>query len=173
MALITLAEAKAHLNITSSATDAEVQSFVTVACELVQGYADRTWDIGSAVESFDGGGDTILLRQSPITSITSVVVDGTTLAAANYDSDLANGIIRTITPTTEGVANVVVTYAVGDASPPALAKHAALETVRHLWATQRGTVARNPMNGDEYIPGLAFSLPRRVMELLDPIRNVG
>ena len=173
MALITLAEAKSHLNITSSATDTELQFFVDVACDLVQGYADRTWDVGSVTETSDGGTDTILLRCSPITAITSVSVDGSTLAASAYDADLANGIIRTVTPTTVGTANVSVVYAVGDATPPNLAKHAAKETVRHLWATQRGTTIRNAMNGDDYTPGTGFSLPRRVMELLDPIRNVG
>ena len=172
MALITLADAKTHLSITTEATDAELQSFVDVACALVQGYADRAWDVGTVTETFDGGGTVFLLRQTPITALTSVTVSGTLLAATGYQADLSKGIITCYAETLEGTGNVSIVYAVGGTAP-ALAQHAAKETVRHLWQTQRGNAVRNAVSGDEYIPGLGFSLPHRVMELLDPIRNVG
>lgn len=179
MALITRTQAKVHLNIPAGTTtfDDELDLFLTVACDLVQGYADRTWDVTTVTETADGGGCVFLLRQSPITSLTSVTVTkggtSTVLPATAYEFSASTGILRTLTETTEGNGNVSIVYAVGDASPPALAVHAALETMRHLWQTQRGSMgARNPLNGDDYTPGLGFSLPRRVMELLDPIRNV-
>jgi hypothetical protein len=172
MALVTLTETKTHLNITTTTNDVELQDFIDVACALVQGYADRTWDVGSVTETADGGGAVFLLRQSPVTSVTSVTVTGVLLASTAYEVDEANGIIRMYDYTTAGAGNVSIVYVVGG-SVPALARHAALETVRHLWQTQRGSMgARNPLGGDEYVPGTAFSLPRRVMELLDPIRNV-
>lgn len=172
MALITLAQAKTHLNITSSATDPELQSFVAVACALVQGYADRSWDVATVTQAFDGGGQDFVLHSSPITAVTTVAIDGATAAATSYTVDTDSGIVRTDWRTAPGRANVTVTYNVGSATVPALAQHAALETVRHLWATQRGTTMRNVMPGEEYVVGTGFSLPRRVMELLDPIRNV-
>jgi len=147
-----------------------------VACALVQGDADRTWDATTITETADGGGSVFLLRQTPITAVTSVTVTTLTgsmvLAATSYEVDEQAGVIRTITPTYAGTGNVAIVYTVGAAVPP-LAHHAALETTRHLWQTQRGSMgARNPLGGDEYTPGTSFSLPRRVMELLDPIRNV-
>lgn len=179
MALITRTQAKTHLNIPSATTtfDDELDMFITVACDLVQGYADRTWDVGSVTETADGGGRVFLLRQSPITALTSVTVSSggtsTVLPATAYEFSASTGILRCWQDTVEGTGNVSIVYAVGDASPPALAVHAALETMRHLWQTQRGSMgARNPLNGDDYVAGMGFSLPRRVMELLDPLRNV-
>lgn len=174
MALITLAEAKTHLNLSAStASDTELNAMILVACELVQAYADRTWDVGSVTQTFDGGGDTFLLAQSPITSVTSVTVSGTALAATAYSASLSAGIVWTDVPTTCDRQNVVIVYAVGAASPPTLAKQGALETVRHLWQTQRGTTVRQPLVGDEYPTGEGYSLPRRVQELLDPLRAIG
>lgn len=172
MALITLAEAKTHLNLSSStASDTELQVFVDVACELVQAYADRTWDVGSATQTFDGGGDTFLLASSPITAITSVTVDGT--ATTNYTASLTAGVVWTTVCTREARQNVVIVYAVGAATPPKAAAQAARETLRHLWQTQRGTTVRQPLIGDEYPSGDGYSLPRRAMELLDKLRAVG
>lgn len=172
MALITLAEAKTHLNMSASTgSDTELQDMIDVACELVQAYADRTWDVGSVTQTFDGGGDTFLLSSSPITAITTVTVSGT--ATTNYTASLSAGIVWTKFATPCDRQNVVIVYAVGDASPPELARQGALETVRHLWQTQRGTTVRQPLVGDEYPTGEGYSLPRRVMELLDPLRAIG
>ena len=54
---------------------------------------------------------------------------------------------------------------------PDLAQHAVLETVRHLWETQRGTTAtRAALVGDDYgRASTTYSLPSRVVELIDCI----
>ena len=189
MALTTLADVKTHLNIPSGTTtyDTELQAFIDTACALVQAYCDKTWDSATVVEHFDGGGvglgarvtggQVFVLRQSPIVSLTSITVadaNGTTatLASTAYQFDQDHGIIRTWQRTLQGTANVTVTYVVGGTAP-ALAVHAAKETVRHLWMTQRGGMGgRNPLSGEDYTMGVSFSLPRRVMELLDPLRSV-
>lgn len=148
-------------------------TFVDVASALVEGYADKVFTLTTSSQLFDGGTDTFLLRQSPVTAVTSVTTDGTALASDGFDADIQNGIVRTVAVQAEGTANVSIAYTAGSATIPALAQHACLETVRHLWATQRGSMGgRNPLNGDDYVAGMSFSLPRRVMELLDPIRNV-
>lgn len=170
-----MAQAKVHLNIPTATTsfDTEVTTFVDVASALVEGYADRVFSLNTSSQLFNGGTDTFILRQSPVTTVTAVVTDGTTLDSSAYDVDIANGIVRTVTAQATGTANVSVSYTAGSATIPALAQHATLETVRHLWQTQRGSMgARNPLNGDDYVAGMGFSLPRRVMELLDPLRNV-
>lgn len=170
-----MAQAKVHLNIPTATTsfDTEVTTFVDVASALVEGYADRVFSLNTSSQLFNGGTDTFILRQSPVTTVTAVVTDGTTLDSSAYDVDIANGIVRTVTAQPVGTANVSVSYTAGSATIPALAQHATLETVRHLWQTQRGSMgARNPLNGDDYVAGMGFSLPRRVMELLDPLRNV-
>lgn len=170
MALIDLDDAKAHLNITSTSNDTELQSMIDVACELVQSYADRTWDVASVTQVFDGGTDTFLLSKSPITGITSVTVGG--IETTDYTASLTSGIVWLKSPAAAVRQSVEVVYAVGAATPPELARQGALETVRHLWGTQRGTVVRQQLSGDEYPTGEGYSLPRRVMELLDPLRAV-
>jgi len=175
MALASLAEAKTHLNIPAATWtfDTELGVFLDVASALVEGYADRVFAVTTSSQLFNGGGDTFLMQVSPLASVTSVSVDGTAIAADSYEVDLQHGIVRTAFDTTEGTANVSIAYTAGG-TVPALAKHATLETVRHLWQTQRGSMGqRNPLNGDDYTAGMSFSLPRRVMELLDPLRNVG
>lgn len=174
MALVTVSEAKTHLNISVSTFDTELGTFVDVASALVEGYLDRPVALTTASQVFDGGTDVFVLNQSPVTGVTSVTVDGTALATSAYTVDLANGIVRTYAEMRDDYRNVSVAYTAGSATVPALAKHATLETVRHLWETQRGAGrGRPPMNGDDYTAGMSFSLPRRVMELLDPLRNVG
>lgn len=175
MGLVSVSEAKTHLNIPAATTtfDTELGTFVDVASALVEGYADRVFALTTASQLFDGGGSVFLLTVSPITAVTGVTVDGTALAAGDFDTDIAKGIVKTVSPTREGTANVSIGYTAGSGTIPALAKHATLETVRHLWQTQRGSMGqRNPLNGDDYTAGMSFSMPRRVMELLDPLRNV-
>lgn len=171
MAIIDLDDAKAHLNITSTSNDTELQTMVDRACALVQAHADRLWDVQSVTQTFDGGTDTFLLSKSPITAITSVTVGGT--ATTNYTASLPSGIVWLgfCAPATR--QSVVIVYAVGDAAPSELVKGGALETLRHLWATQRGTVVRQPMSGDEYPTGEGYSLPRRVIEMLESERAIG
>lgn len=172
---MTLAQAKAHLNIPSGVTtdDAELTTLLDVASGLVEGDADRVFALTTASQLFDGGTDVFVLRVSPLASVTGVTVDGIAVAATAYDVDLQNGIVRTATTTRADTANVSIGYTAGSGTIPALAQHATLEALRHLWETQRGTGrARNARNGDAYTAGTSFSLPRRVKELLDPIRNV-
>lgn len=173
MPIIDLSEAKAHLNIKTTGSDTELQSMVDVACSLVQEYADRSWDDAEVVQSFDGGTDTFLLSRSPIVAIASVEVDG--VETDNFTASLSSGIVWTKFHPRRDRQNVVITYSVGvgGGEVPELARQGALEALRHLWGTQRGGMVRQPLAGDEYPTGEAFSLPRRVQELLDPLRAVG
>ena len=176
MALVTLTQAKTHLNVPTATTtyDDEITYFISVASDLVEGYADRKFALNTSSQLFDGGVALYILNVSPVTAVTGVTVDGTALASTAYDTDIQHGIVRLDSAAAEGTANVTISYMAGLASVPNLVQHATLETVRHLWQTQRGSMgARNPLNGDDYTAGMSFSLPRRVMELLDPLRNVG
>lgn len=175
MALVTRAEVKTHLNIPSNVTtdDDELDDFIDVASDLVEGYADRKFTSMTGTSYFDGGGDLFVLPTAPVASVVSVAVSGVTLASTTYGVDLANGVVHTDTATYADTQNVTIVYTAGSATIPNLVKHATKEAVRHLWETQRGTGrGRNPRGGDDYTAGASFSLPRRVMELLDPLRSV-
>jgi len=47
-------------------------------------------------------------------------------------------------------------------------QHAAKELLRHLWDSQRGQLAAAPLGGETFTTstGWAFSIPNRVLELL-------
>ena len=47
MALIDLAAAKTHLNISTTSSDTELQTMVDRACTLVQAHADGVWAVQS------------------------------------------------------------------------------------------------------------------------------
>lgn len=169
--VVGLADAKAHLNIAVTTYDAELRRYLDAATDMCEGYAGRSLRRRSVTESHDGGSTAILLRQTPVLSVSSVVADGTALSG--YAIDLPNGILRAdddgSTTFPGGHQAVAVSYVAGYAAPPADVQQAVLEALRHLWTTQRGGMdARKPFGGDEYANGTGWSLPRRVMELLEP-----
>lgn len=171
--IVTLAQAKTHLNLSSSTgSDTELTYFVGVASDLVESAANRVWRSTTYTdERHAGGRDAIVLLHSPVSTVTSLTDDGETISASDYVLDTATGLLRLISGSfTPGADMVKVTYTAGSDSTavPKLAQHATLETVRHLWQTQRGTGVRAAMVGDEYAQQpTTYSLPLRAVELID------
>lgn len=172
--IITLAEAKAHLNITSSTQDTELQAFVDRASDVVEHASGCYYRTSTQVETFDGGVSAVVLSRLPVASLTSVVADGVTLSSSSYSMTPRTGLLRYKYGTFPGdYDDVVVTYVTGG-TVDALAKQATLEVLRHLWQTQRGAMgSRATMAGDGYDPSQAYSLPRRAQELLALIAKPG
>lgn len=171
-AVVTLGEAEAHLNIGSMVHDDELTRFIDAATTMCESWTGRSLRLRTVSgELHDGGRATLLLRQTPVASVTTVVEDAVTASGFVVDTD--NGIVYR---DSDGDATwvggrraVSVTYQAGWATPPDDVKQAVLEALRHLWTTQRGAMdGRNPFGGDEYASGTGWSLPRRVMELLAP-----
>lgn len=172
--LVSLDQAKTHLNIKSSTNDDEVTHFLEVASDLVEEEAKRVWRDTTFTEYHTevGGSRDLVLFHSPVKSITSITDNGSTFSGSDYTLINASGLIRlTSLRFVATPAPVAVVYVAGAAAVPLLAQHAALETLRHLWQTQRGTAIRNPLNGDEYTPGTTFSLPQRAVELIAKLAN--
>lgn len=172
--IVTLAQAKTHLNQSSVTTsDTEVTYFVGVASDLVESAANRVWRGTTFTDELHKGGrDSIVLLHSPVSTVSSLTDNGETISASDYVLDAATGLIRLLSGTfAPGEGSVKVTYVAGvdAAAVPKLAQHATLETVRHLWSTQRGAGApRVPMVGDDYAQQpTTYSLPLRVVELID------
>jgi uncharacterized phiE125 gp8 family phage protein len=165
--LITLAEAKSHLNIEGDADDAELTTLIGVASDLVEEYANRVWRTTTLTEYHDGGTPDIVLGRSPVASITSITDDGGVLDSADYRLTSATGLVHRLHRSFLGGRQGVTVIYVTGATTPSLVKQATKETLRHLWKTQRGTLGgRKPLDGDA--PSAGFSLPNRVIELLEP-----
>jgi hypothetical protein len=165
---IALADVKRHLNMTATdyADDDELRFFILAATDLVEG------EVGplarrSVSETHNGGRASVILRQAPVIQVTDVMENGNPVSS--YAVEIDTGILTktsgySASVWTEGFNNIEVDYIAGRTSIPAGLQQAILETVRHLWQTQRGTIQRR--GGDDYTPGQGYSLPNRVQDFL-------
>lgn len=173
--VVSLAEAKRHLNITSTTSDEELRAFIAAAQDAGERYTGRVFGRRSIVETHDGGSAAIVLAGIPVVSVTTVVEDGTTLTAADYVAHLTAAVLYRAAGTTwdnSDPQTVVVTYVAGYAQQPPTDRQGVLEMVRHMWETQRGSMATFP-RGDDYTPGAGYSIPNRVAELWNLNRMPG
>ena len=171
ISIISLAEAKAHLDMTATADDDELRNFLQAATELVES------KVGPCVrrtvtERVTEGTCELVLRCHPVisvTSVTSVWPGGPSWTTADLLVDGDAGIVcqKSMWPFWYGPWDVV--EVVGRAVIPERFLHAAKEQLRHLWETQRGSSQAPPLAGEETFTtaqGWSFSVPRRVLELL-------
>jgi hypothetical protein len=187
ISIVSLDEVKSHLNIAVDTHDEEIRRFIDAATDLCQNYVGSILGRDTFVsEKYDGNTDIIRLRNPRALSITSIYENGTLIDPTQYMLDPTGQRVQRLSVGSlagpnyfgvwaPGVQNIVISYISGFINPPPSAKQGLLEEVRHLWQTQRGStnVMGRGQSGDEYMPGTSFSMPLRVMELLDPIRLPG
>lgn len=182
MALLTLVEAKAQLNLTSDTDDAELQDYIDSVTTVIEEYCGPV-EPREVTERHDaeGGRRVIVLRTTPalsLTSVTPVLTGGTTYPVDGLDLDPDTGQVRRLDGGRfRGL--LLFTVQVGRAGVPPIPPTinlAARMLVQHLYRTQRpsrsGSLAGG---GDDYtvsepIPGFGYAVPNRVLELLAPYR---
>lgn len=171
--VISLADAKQYCNITSTANDEELRNFILAASDIAERLTNLTLRRRTYVDVNDGGSNVINLLRSPVTSVTSIVENTTTLTAGDqYTVDLVNGIVyrgSTTNPLTwyAGQQNITITYVAGESNPSPTAQLLVKELTRHLWRTQRGASPMGMSGSDDYIPGSNNVLTYRVKELAE------
>lgn len=185
-------DVKPHLNIPPEDTsqDAELVGFVEAATPIIE---DITGPVlpRTITEMHDGGGVTIMLRNAPVLSITSIVeFSGPITFTLAVVADAAHGttysvtwdndglIVRRTVGTTSVFPNgpdaVLVTYVAGCSQVPPNARLAALELIRHNY--QQTQLGGRPAFGggdameDTFTPS-GYAVPHRVVELLGPNRR--
>lgn len=119
------------------------------------------------------GGDAVA-RSAPIplpwpfVTITSVTVDGTLVAATDYDTTRKSfGLLDPAVGCDPwaGATKVVVVATIGGASAPANVKLAALELVSYWWQSTQQSQRSAWSDGG---PPMGFAVPQRVRDLLGP-----
>lgn len=178
MPTVTLDDVKKHLNITRGADDAELLDFLAAATaaveKLVGPLAART-----VTEEIDEHGPRIVLSQTPVQSVESVLIEPW-LGADPMDDTAAwrlnktTGVLRRMViggslPYYGRGSIFTVTYTVGrDTVPPDLYR-AVLTQVGEMWRSQRGSMPMQPGSEAEpsYVGTVGFLAPS-VMELLLP-----
>lgn len=194
--LATLADLKSHLNIPAGDTtqDTELQGFLDAATPVIENITGPIVAKTVTAERHSGGTgsrSTILLRQRPVTAVTTVVefvgnyaqtvavvADPSAATAYSCTFDPETGqLTRRVSggqtyPWAWGEDNIYVTYTAGYATVPANVRLAALFQAAHLY--QSSQLGGRPSWGssagadDAYaaLPA-SYAVPNRVRELLD------
>lgn len=175
--LVSLADARAHLDMSSTTSDEELRRFLLSASDLAERWTGRTFRRQSFTETRDGGRAALLLGHLPVISVTSVTESGTARGAGDYTLDGPAGLLWRGSTTSgalwaPGTQNVEVTYVAGYAEPPPAAYELVLETTRQLWETQRGASA--DLAGDGYpAAGTTRIMTFRIQTLVDALSAPG
>ncbi|MFJ2004814.1 hypothetical protein [Streptomyces chartreusis] len=172
VAIVSLARAKKQLNIVASDTsdDEELRGFITaagLAAERQLGtiVARRPFTERCQTDAFGR----ILLSNVPVLSVTSAVsADGlTTWNAGDLHPEPDTGLVYAAAgPSLRGDVDLV--YQAGLRIVPEDYQLATLIIIQHLWETQRGSMGvQLGGEGEPWLPGRGFAVPRRAIELLD------
>lgn len=173
-AIVSLADVKDHLNITSTANDEELRQAILSASAWVEA---RIGPVGrqTYTQVIRRCGTPIVLDHPPVISVTSVTpTGGVAYAPAALDVDLEAGLIYPASGyswPTWAYGTTTVVYVAGRVSVPAPVQWAVKEYVAWLWDTQRGAAQGSPAQAD--LGDMAgttgfFTVPRRIEQALEP-----
>ncbi|TXS30730.1 phage gp6-like head-tail connector protein [Streptomyces sp. ms191] len=176
MALLTLAEAKAQLDIESTDHDTELTGYVNALTASIERHVGPVLN-RSVAEVLEGRSPTLCLTSVPavaLTSILPVLTSGQAVDVSSVHLDGATGIVRRLDGGTFRGGLWTVTYTAGRGEIPATIKTAALILLQHLWRTQYGA-ARGAGRADDFdvnepAPGWGYAIPNRVLQLLEPYK---
>lgn len=172
--VFSLADAKNHINLTTSSQDEEVRRWIGATTRCVEWFvgpvAPRTVTEDHNVRQVEA----LALRKIPALSLTTVaaVLDGgTSYEVADLDLDGADGIVRR----KDGgclYGPLRVTYRAGRLIVTENISSGAELIFQHLWRTRQGP-GRSQRGGDDFdvtepIPGLGYAIPNRALQLLSP-----
>lgn len=153
--LTTTAAFKTYARISGSADDALIASLITAVSNLIEQWLSRTIIQATYNESYDGNGsDRIYLHNAPVSSVTSVSVDGVAIPqstlSTQYGWVLTRRTIRLRGDTfPKGAANVQIVYVAGYATVPPGIAQACHETVKIRYdETQRKSVSSQAIGGE-------------------------
>jgi uncharacterized phiE125 gp8 family phage protein len=137
--LCTLADVKAFLGLTTSATDGVLTTLIANVSATIESYCNRTFASTAYAETRNGqGGNRLFLANGPVTAVASVSVDGQAIPPA-----MGTGIGYLFDETTvylrgyafnRGVQNVAVAYTAGFAAVPSDVAQACIELVASHYA---------------------------------------
>lgn len=170
--IISLADARAQLNMVSNASDEELRQVISAATVAVEEYVKRAVVRATRVDYLAvRAGQPLVVRWTPVVSLTSVA---TVDAATSWDVDDLyvnpnSGVVASMSGTSP-TGQLAVTYVAGMTDIPANYREATEIIAQHLWDAKRGTKG-SPFPGGLDMPGagitsFGYSIPNRAKELL-------
>jgi hypothetical protein len=172
-ALLSLADAKSHLNIspTNTATDDELREYLEAATEIVESYVGPVV-ARSHTARVCGYRSQIPLPHTQVTAVTSItdVRTGTTpIVLSDLSINAAAGIISYKNGQTFPYGDLDITYTVGRTVVKANWTLAAKIIVKHNWDTQLGNLPSIQGDSPGYVvSGAGYLVPFRAQSLLQP-----
>jgi hypothetical protein len=168
--VMSMAEARAHLNLTDTTDDEELRSWLETVTRVVESQVGEV--VAKSFTERHRAGRSLWLRHRPVISITSIgpwLTSGTTYAPTDVRAT-ESGRVELLSGGCFTGGPFAVTYLAGRTALPANIRDAAKIIVKHLWETQRGASALPLQAADDtgFIPGFAFAVPNRAIELLAP-----
>jgi len=183
--LTSLDAVKRELSISGTSDDARLLAYIDQASAVIADYLGRPLGRETVAETLrlSAASETIMLSRWPVVSVTSVVEDGETLVAADYEIDRSFAYRlfddeRARWPAVKVVLTYVAGYDLPDGVAPAI-ERAATQLVVAMNASR----GRDPSLRSESIEGIGSQswldprngggpLPGGVVALLNPYREV-
>ncbi|MEU0393813.1 hypothetical protein ABZ208_13720 [Streptomyces sp. NPDC006208] len=174
--ILSLADAKKHLNKTGTTDDDEIRGWVESITAGIEGLCGPVI-VRAVTERHEGRRvSMICLRQTPVLSLTSVVAildSGADYTVGDLDVDAVTGVVQRLDGGTL-TGPLRVTYTAGRRIVPAAISSAARIILQHLWRTQQGPGRPQLGTGDfdvtEPVVGFGYAIPNRALQLLEPYR---
>lgn len=155
--LISRDNLKIDLNITKDSYDAYLTRAIAAASSDIAIYCGRVFNRETVDETYylDEDRDVLILSRYPVSSITSVLVDGVAVDSSEYTVDKENGLLIRLdeddaTPVIWEEGTVVVRYVGGYAAVPADLQTACGDIVKGMFYSRQ----RDPTIRSETIPNV-------------------
>ena len=126
--LTTIDAVKAYLGLTSTTDDEMIAQLISSESALIQGWISRAFGVATYTDIFSGNGKNMhYLHNSPVVSIQSVTVNGSTVPAAATIQDAGYIVIDEQLTLLRyefacGTINCQVVYTAGQVTPPDIAQ---------------------------------------------------
>lgn len=179
-ALFTVAEFKAHEQISGTGLDGVIAAMADRVASAIDRYCRRVVQAGTHVEVRDGAGsDQLVIRNAPLRAVVEVKVaaDGdfaavAALASTDYAIDASAGILRRRGATwPAGTQNVQVTYDGGFTAIPNAIKQAGILLASYWMGRRRATGLMSQTVGGVTTSWATQGIPDEVASLLNPYRR--
>lgn len=178
MALLTLDEAKAQLDLTTSTDDVELEAYIAALTAAIERHVGPV-ETRQFAETIEGRSSSLCLSRIPAVALVSVepaVDEGDALDLSALVLDGATGIVRYRGGSFAGTL-WRATYTAGRGEVPPTINLAARILLQHLWRTQYGASRGlgGVGGGEDYsvtepVPGWGYAIPNRVLQLLEPFK---
>ncbi|MET9815327.1 hypothetical protein [Streptomyces sp. NPDC006355] len=176
-AILSLADARRHLNLVSTKDDDEVRFWNNATTRAVEYYTGPVIPRSFTEQHQVRGAASIVLLRTPVLAVTaveSVLTGGVTYDVDGLDVDGDTGeLFRLNGGRLSG--RLRITYRAGRTVITENITAGARIILEHLWRTQRPARGGLAGGGEDYsvtepIPGLGYAVPNRALQLLEPDR---